>query len=222
MRPASRAALTLVLLLPTVPVVGISSLEGQIRLVPAVGLYTPLSDLGEVRDEAGVSLIEAGRRSSTLAYGGAMEWGGSRQIVALRLELLYGTSSDVPLRSVGCGDCELRSHLLAGTLGFVVRPFGALGPLHPYVLAGAGGKRYGFDWAELQDEGFRDYFRGQTRPAAQLGAGAHLRLGALEPRLELKALVSRFEAAASSSHAVGSDDRQLGLFLTFSLPLGGG
>jgi hypothetical protein len=199
----------------------VPQLEGQVRIIPSIGLYAPLSDLGEVRDETGATLVEAGRRSSTLALGGALEVGPARGFASLRGEVMYATASDVPLEIVGCPNCELRSTMLSGTALLVLRPILADSPMQPYFLAGAGVQRHNFDWRDVPGEGVRDYFEGQTRPSLQMGAGAQLSLGVIQPRLELNAQFSSVEAGTSRRELLGSEDRQTSLFLTLSVPLGG-
>jgi hypothetical protein len=195
--------------------------EGQLRFVPSVGAYAPLSDLGEVRDQEGVTFMEAGKRVSTLAFGGGVELGPIRGLANLRAEAAYATASDVPIRSMGCPDCGLRSTLLVGSASVVLRPFMDLMVAQPYLVLGAGVKRYDFDPREMTNSG-ADYFRDQTRPSIQVGSGVQFHMGALRPRLEISAHFSRFEPGREDPGVQGSDDRQTSLFLMLGLPMGGG
>jgi len=199
-----------------------SPAEGQVRFVPAVGAYAPLSDLGEVRDQGGVTFVEAGKRVSTLALGAGVEIGPIRGLANLRAEAAYATASNVPLRSMGCPECGLRSTLLVGSASLVLRPFMDLMVAQPYLVLGGGVKRYDFDLREMTDPGGGDYFRDQTRPSLQVGGGVQFHLGALRPRLEVSAHFSRFEPGRENPEVQGSNDRQTSLFLVFGLPMGGG
>lgn len=220
-KTGGRSPASFVLLLPIVLALAVSmpqDAQAQIRLVPALGLYAPLSELGEVR-EGGASTIQAGRRSSTLALGLGLELGSLDGTANLRAEIAYATSSDVPLDAVGCADCELRSTLLTGSVAAVIRPLPSLILLRPYLVAGVGLKRYDFERDDLNDEGFTNVFRNQTRPALQLGVGSDFRLGPISPRLELATYISRLDALDDNGQGEGSDDLQTDLFLMLSLPL---
>ncbi len=198
------------------------SLEAQVRFVPSMGAYAPLSEVGEIRDGEGASVLEAGRRASTLALGAGVEVGPLRGLANLRGEVTWATSADVPVRGIGCTDCELRSSVLATSAALVFRPFLDLMVVQPYLVLGAGAVRYDFDWRDMGNEGPGDYFRDQTRPTLQLGLGAQFHLGGLRPRLELNGHFSRYEPGASHPDLRGTDDRQSSLLLTLGIPLGGG
>jgi hypothetical protein len=206
----------------SITLVSVSPAEGQLRFVPSVGAYAPLSDLGEVRDQEGGTFMEAGKRVSTLAFGGGVELGPIRGLANLRAEAAYATASNVPIRSMECPECGLRSTLLVGSASLVLRPFMDLMVAQPYLVLGGGVKRYDFDPREMTGLGAGDYFRDQTRPSFHLGGGVQFHLGALRPRLELSAHFSRFEPGREDPGVQGSDDRQNSLFLMFGLPMGGG
>jgi len=196
--------------------------EGQLRFVPSVGAYAPLSDLGEIRDREGVTFMEAGKRVSTLAFGGGVELGPIRGLANLRAEAAYATASNVPIRSMGCPECGLRSTLLVGSASVVLRPFMDLMVVQPYLVLGGGVKRYDFDPREMTGPGGGDYFQDQTRPSVQVGGGVQFHLGALRPRLEMSAHFSRFEPGREDPGVEGSDGRQTSLFVMLGLPMGGG
>lgn len=188
----------------------------QVRVLPSVGVYTPLSDLSDIRDQDDASIFEAGRRSATLAFGLGLEFQG-----AFRLQASYASSEEVPVDGVGCDDCELRSSLLMATAAAVIRPFPGLGPIRPYLVVGGGVKRHDFDRDEFDDGNFSEVFRTQTNPTLQLGLGTAVNLGALQPEFELSAFISRFDGVEDGTTSFFSDDNlQTDLFLTVSVPIG--
>lgn len=196
-------------------------LEAQLRFVPFGGAYAPLSEVGAIRDAEGATFLEAGKRASTLALGAGVEVGPLRGLANLRGEVTWATSADVPVRGIGCAGCGLRSSVLVTSGALVLRPFMDLMVVQPYLVLGAGAVRYDFDWKDMRNEGPGDYFRDQTRPSFHLGLGSQFHLGALRPRLEVSAHVSRYEAGTGRPDLQGTDDRQTSLFLTLGIPLGG-
>ncbi len=216
-RPAFGALAALAALALLLP----ASAEAQFRVLPSVGLYAPLADLGEVRDSGGQVIVDAGRQNASLAFGLAVERGDPQGFASIRVGLGYGTSAEVPVDAVGCQDCELRATLLTATAAAVLRPIPRLGPVQPFLVAGAGIKRYGFDRDDLQTDGFLEGFRDQSRPALQLGTGVQFTLGGFRPIVELSAQLSRYEVEPSGARS-GTDDVQTDLFFTVALPFGGG
>lgn len=197
--------------------------DAQFSIKPSVGLYAPLSDMTELRNAEGETVIEAGRRSSTLAFGLGAELGGSDRPIGLRLQLGYATNSDVPVSGVGCENCELRSSLLTATAGLVFRPFPELLVLRPHFVVGGGLKRYDFDREDLEDEGWDEVLRDQTHPALHLAAGTSLNLGLIRPDIELGAVISKLDGVSDGFEGLSSsDDLQTDLFLMIAIPLLGG
>ncbi|MEX1257656.1 MAG: hypothetical protein WEG36_08565 [Gemmatimonadota bacterium] len=206
-----RVALSLVALLALPQ---IAAGQGGLRLLPQVGLYTPLTDLTEVTD-GGENLFEAGKKSSTVGLGLALELG------SLRAQVNYATASDVPISGVGCESCDARSTLLTATVGLVLHPLPRILFFRPNLLVGAGVKRYDFDPGQLTDDGdWSSVLEDQTRFAGQLGVGLEFDLLGLEPQLELSAYLSRFEPGEGPEGAEESD-LQTDLFLMLAIPLGG-
>ncbi|TVP55955.1 MAG: hypothetical protein EA351_09055 [Gemmatimonadales bacterium] len=224
MRWTRRLTLRCLWLLLIAVVSGMLSPSGgyaQVSLLPSVGVYSPLSDLLDVRDEEGMPLFEAGRKNSTLALGLAAELGSPAASWGARVQLGYATASEVPVEGVGCEDCELRSTLLTATAGVILRPFPELLILRPHLLLGGGVKRYGFDRDDLEAEGWDQVLRDQTQPTLHLAAGGALRLGIVTPRFEIGALISRIDGVGDESGLSSSDDLQTDLFLMVSIPLVG-
>jgi hypothetical protein len=188
--------------------------QGGLRILPQVGLYAPLTDLTAVTD-SGENLFEAGKKSSTVALGLAVEVG------SLRAQMAYATASDVPIGGVGCTNCDARSTLLTATVGVVVRPLPQILFVNPYFVLGAGFKRYDFDPGDLTENGgWSSVLKDQTQFAGQIGAGIELTLLGLAPRIELSAYLSRFEPG-EGPEGTEESDFQTDLFMMLAIPLGG-
>lgn len=196
--------------------------QTSIRLLPQVGAYAPLSDLGELR-ENGQTTLEAGRRASTLAWGLGLEVGPAQERTSLRLHLGYGTDGDIPVGGLDCESCSARSTLLTASAAAVLRPIPRLVLVQPYFLMGAGVKRYDFRVRDMDSDRWEELFRDQVRPMLQAGVGTELSLLGLRTQWELNAFMSRYRMGSSpqgaSSH--GDGDLQTDVFLTLSIPLGG-
>lgn len=198
-----------------------SPAEGQLRVIPQLGLYAPTSDLGELRDDAGGTLLELGRQSSTLALGLAVELGLETSGLGWRVGASYATASTVPVVGPDCPECAARATLLAAGGAAVIRPLPPMMVAHPYLLVGGGVVRYGFSDEDLREEGWRNVLRNQTRPQLHVGIGTSLSLGAFEPRIELSAHVADFEPGEGPEGTAHADDeRQTELFFTIGLPFG--
>lgn len=172
--------------------------SAQVRIVPQVGLWAPLSDLPSAEDA-----VTVGERESSLAFGLAAEMG------SLRVGVLHGTGSDVPVSGVGCTECPT-STVTTLTGAFLLRP-GILPMVNPYVLLGAGVRRMDFDREDLEEEQFDAIFSDQNDLAGHLGVGVDLSLPIMDLRVELSDVVSRL---------TGSDDEseiQHDLFLMLGL-----
>jgi hypothetical protein len=193
----------------------------QLRVLPQLGLYAPLGDLGEVRENAGPALLDLGRQSSSLAFGLAVEVGARDAGTGVRAGVVYATTSTLPVVGPECPACEARANALVGGAAVVFRPVPPLLVVQPYFLVGGGVVRYGFDDADLREEGWQGVLRNQIRPQLQLGIGAAVDVAAYRPRIELNAHIARFEPGDGPEPGATADgDRQTNLFLTVSLPLG--
>lgn len=160
--------------------------SAQVRIVPQVGLWAPLSDLPSAEDA-----VDVGGRESSLAFGLAAEMG------SLRLGVLHGTGSEVPVSGVGCTECPT-STLTALTGAFLLRP-GILPVVNPYVLLGAGVRRMDFDREDLEEEQFDAIFSDQNDLAGHVGVGVDLSLPIMNVRVELSDVVSRFTSPEDDS-----------------------
>jgi len=182
---------------------------GQVRLIPQGGLYASVADLGTVDSPDGA--LDVGKQETSFAYGLTVDFSGA-STVGFRVTGLYGSDSEVPVGGIGCegSACDVRSTLLALSATAVLRPFGANVPLRPYLLGGAGLKRYDFSFDS--DSPVKDAFDDDSHASAVLGLGFDWNLGILTGTLEL---------ADHISGAILEDgDRQHDFFLTLGLVLG--
>jgi hypothetical protein len=181
----------------------------QTRLIPQVGLYASVSDLGTVDTPSGAKKV--GEQESSLAYGLTLDW-GSHNYAGFRITGLYGTDSEVPVGGIGCSgsECDLRSTLLGVSASIVLRPIPPGSPFRPYILGGGGIKRYDFEFSE--DSQLKDAFGDESKAALVLGIGFDWDLGLLKGNLEL--------ADYLSGSVLEDGGRQHDFFLTVGLSLG--
>jgi hypothetical protein len=176
-----------------------------LQLRPWVGLYAPTSEIGSVQ------AVDFGKKESTLAYGLDVDFGGS--VLGFRLGAGYAGNSDIPGSGVGCTTaiCQTRATVLVATGAVVIRPL-PIPVVQPYLVGGAGGKWYNFDF---DDEGAGELLRDQAKFAAQLGAGVNVSAGAIG----LFAEVSDYISGIDFNNG-GNSNTQHDLILKIGLGLG--
>ena len=159
----------------------------QLRLIPHVGLYAPVTDLGTVNTAEGIR--DVGERESSLAYGVSLEL-GEGGFWAIRATGLYGSDAEVPVEGVGCNEetCSLRSTVLGLAGSLVLRPLPSTLLIRPYVLAGAGMKRYDFDFRFASP--LEDLLNQERQVTGLLGLGLEWDVGLLAGTVELSDYVS--------------------------------
>lgn len=195
---------------------GVARAQAQVRLVPQVGLYVPTTELGEIDSVEGA--VELAKMESTLGFGLGLEFLPG-QTWSFRLNALYGTRSEVPVRGVGCPDCgEARSTVAAVTGTAILRPLPNLIVVQPYLMGGAGVKRYDFDQDAAREEGLSAFVSDQNRLAGQLGAGVEVNAGFATLLFEVSDLVSGFRPGSGDGE--GSGKTQHDFFITIGLSLG--
>lgn len=211
-----RAPLAVALFLPLLLLAAGSPLAAQrAELIPQIGFFTGLSSLGTAEDEEGGRFV-LGERERGFAYGVAVEFGRATP-AGVRAAVLFGRGSDIPVVGPGCevGDCVLDNNVRALTGALVLRPLPSLVLLRPYLLVGAGWKRFGFDETELEELGLEAAIGDQTKGAWQIGAGVELGLGVTSVVLEVSDFVSGFTVEEDR----GDGKTQHDLFLTVGLRL---
>lgn len=215
MRVSYGPVLTLVASTLTLVILGLAApapvAAQSIRLIPQVGVYVPVSELGEVTGDGFDGAYSFGKKESTRAYGLGVEIGGGG-FVGLRGSAAYATSSEIPFSGFGCTTCQGRSSMMALTAGAVVRPFRLL-LVDTYFLGGIGVKRYDFSASNVDDlvSGSLD---NRYERAYQLGVGAELNLGFLSGLVEVADYISTGESLD------GTTDRQHDFVVSIGLGLG--
>lgn len=183
----------------------------SVRLIPQVGVYVPVTDLGEVTGDGFDGAYDFGKKESTRAYGLGVEIGGGG-FVGLRGTAAYATSSEIPFSGVGCSTCQGRSSMMALTGGVVLRPFRLL-LVDTYFLGGIGVKRYDFSASDV-DELVSGSLDNRYERAYQLGIGAELNLGFLSGLVEVADYISTGQLLD------GTTDRQHDFVVSVGLGLG--
>ncbi|MBI4545476.1 MAG: hypothetical protein HY703_09795 [Gemmatimonadetes bacterium] len=171
----------------------------NLQVVPKIGAYLPVSDLAELRDTVSAEM-EAG-----LAIGLALELNLPLSPINIRGNLEYATDSKVSAEGVRQGD-EAETTLLALVGDIVYRPLPRIIVVQPYVLAGAGVKRYDFDEEDLRQAGedLRNAFpEDATDFTLHLGAGLDVKLGPIALLVEVSDYISWFKRESSGA---GSGD----------------
>lgn len=214
-KAAGAAAVAAALLLPA-GLAAPAQAAAQMRLIGQVGLYVPLSDLGQV--QSGGDAVEIADREGTLGFGLALEL-GARQTWSFRVNGVYGTESGVPVSGVGCTDCKARSTVAALTGTAVFRPLPNLIVVQPYLQAGGGLKRYDFDDDDLRAEGFDAFLSDQNKLAGHLGVGAEVNAGLVRLLFEVSDFISGIDLGGDD--AVAEEETQHDFLITIGVSIGG-
>ncbi|HUG40554.1 MAG TPA: hypothetical protein VMM12_08720 [Longimicrobiales bacterium] len=177
----------------------------ELRLNPRIGLYVPVTDLGEFTSGTGTTTV---RMDNSLAIG----LGAELQLAALpfgiRANLDYATGSRVNLESGGVEQEGSEATLLAVVGDLVFRPLPKIVALQPYLFAGGGLKQYDF---ETETAGS---FESESDPTIHLGFGLDFGFGPLALNAELGDYISWFAFTDQESKM------QHDLFLTVGFAIG--
>ncbi|MGH7475154.1 MAG: hypothetical protein ACRELD_02600 [Longimicrobiales bacterium] len=184
-------ATTLLVVTATLVVCAADAAAQSIQIVPKIGAFKAVSDLGEISGSPR-------ELEGSLAVGLAAELGLGSLPFDLRANFDYATDTEVS--SEGIGDPGSASgNLLAVTGDLVFRVGSGEGLLAPYLLAGGGLKRYDINTDEIADPNFENIFdENQTKPTGHLGLGLGLGLGLISIVAELSDYISQFEAEGGS------------------------
>jgi hypothetical protein len=154
-----------------------------LKVNPRIGMYVPLTDLGEIAGEA-VAL------DHSLALGLGLELGIPFLPFNVRANLDY--ASDVAVTQEGIDEDAGRTTLLAVVADAVFRlPRFVL--VQPYLFAGGGLKQYDFDTADTSS------FRDSSDPTLHLGGGLDLGLGSFSLNAEIGNYISWYELQQGDS-----------------------
>jgi len=214
MRPRSLGAGAGALLLLAAPAwAQVPGLE--VELVPKVGFYAPAADLQAARDAAGEIVDE---RGGSLAVGLALDIGVPLAPVSFRVGADYVTSSEFTYAEEG-GDLEATGEqtMLALAGDIVLRPLPRLIVVQPYLLAGAGVKRYDFSFSEPDGETTIEeaFPESQTDFTIHAGVGLDLGIGPIALVAEVSDYLSWYEAEGAEESEMQND-----LFLMAGVRLG--
>ena len=176
----------------------------SIKVNPRVGLYVPLTDLGELTTTAGTVVAE---KSGSLALGLGVELGLGGSL-GLRANTDYVTGSEIQADGSVSEGTEAKMLVVAGDL--VYRPLPRLIVVQPYLFAGAGLRQY--DFSEDNTQALED----ASDPTIHLGGGVDLSLGSLGLNAEIGDYISWYEAQEGSD-AVTQHDMFVSIGLVFGL-----
>lgn len=159
-------------------------------VIPKIGAFVPLNDLGDFPLSGQTIEVSA---NSDLAIGLGLELELPLTPINLRGNVDYVPSTDISVSGVTVGDVE--ADILALVADAVFRPLPRLVVTQPYLLAGAGIKRYDFsgDDGTLQMSGSTSDF------TLHVGAGLDVGLGPIRILGEVSDYISWFELAGDSN-----------------------
>lgn len=178
----------------------------DLKLNPRVGLYVPLTDLGEASTTAGTIVTE---KSGSLALGLGAELGLAVLPVNIRANVDYVTGSEVNTEGVTADPTQTTMLVVSGDL--ILRPLPKIILVQPYVFAGGGLRQYNFDVENQTTTALED----ASDPTIHLGGGLDLTLGPLALNAEVGDYISWFEFQAGADAEMQHD-----MFVTVGIVLG--
>lgn len=171
----------------------------DLKITPKVGAFAPLSDLREAEESGdfGASL------EPSVAVGLAVDI-GLPGMIDLRVGFDYATSSEFDLENgPTVEDFDGDAKVLA-VAGDIVLRRSVLGVVSPYLLLGAGVKRYDFDAGDA--ELGTDFFDSEeTDFTGHVGLGIRAGLGPLALVVEVSDYISSFSAGESDDSSLQND-----------------
>lgn len=186
----------------------------DIRLNPRIGLYEPLSDLGEAPQAASDAATQL---SGSLALGLGLELDLAVLPVGLRLNLDYGTGSQVEYGDEGFETQSGYETTVLAVVGDVMfRPIPRLIIAQPYFFAGGGLKQYDFEPTADDPVGT---FQDTSDLTVHLGGGLDVGFGPLSLNAEIGDYISWWE---QQNLLGGNGDTQIqhDLFVTIGFAMG--
>ncbi len=214
-RTRSGRVATLFGLLAFLGAIGLSTpgVEAQTRLIPQIGMYSSVGDPSSIRGVSGA--YEIGRHDSSRALGLVAQFGG-RSGLGFRVGGLFVNDIGGPLQPSGCDACAAEADLISGYGALLIRPFGNLFFMAPYIVAGAGAQRFQTDGEGIWDQVAR---LGDDRSdwIGVLGVGSELDFGGAQILIELTDHLRR-----SKVRLPGQDRERIhDFFFTVGVALGG-
>lgn len=170
----------------------------DVQLVPKIGLYSPASDLTEAAEA-----FEGARedRGGSLAVGLGLDLALPFSPVDFRVGFDYVASSEITFEGFAPEESTIDQQMLALAADVVLRPLPRLVVVQPYLLAGAGVKRYDFEPADAA-AGLGAFDESVTDFALHGGVGLDIGFGPLAVVAEVSDYVSWFEIE-------GADDSEM-------------
>lgn len=175
-------------------------------LNPRIGLYSPLSELGESRDAAVNEL------TGSLALGLGAELRLAALPFGIRANLDYATGSEISRDGVTEEGSETTVLAVVGDVVF--RPLPKLVLVQPYLFAGGGLKQYDFEYRSFGDLPL-DSFEDESDPTVHVGAGLDVGVGPLALNAEVSDYISWWDVALSDETETQHD-----LFLSVGFAIG--
>ncbi len=183
------------------------------RLNPRIGLYEPLSNLGDAPDAVSTAASELG---GSLALGLGVEIGVAALPVGLRLNLDYATGSEVKYDNGFETESGYETTVLALAADLMFRPIPKLIIAQPYFFAGGGLKQYDFEPTSTDPVGT---FEDTSDFTAHLGGGLDVGFGPLSLNAEVGDYISWWES--QNPLDVDADSEiQHDLFVTIGFVIG--
>ena len=177
-----------------------------LELVPKIGFYTAAADLQAASTAAGEIVDD---RGGSLALGLAADFGVALIPVSFRVGFDYVSGSEFTYADTTGADVEASGEqtMLAIAGDVVLRPLPRLVVVQPYLLAGAGVKRYAFSFSEVGtgsdvEEAFPE---SQTDFTLHAGLGLDLGLGPIALVAEVSDYVSWYEAEGGEGTELQND-----------------
>lgn len=159
----------------------------DVHLAARVGYFTPLGIVGEDASDRETKLSEG------LGFGASIEFDIPASPINVRanVDATFGRSLEVEGLEVPGTDVDL----IAFTGDLVFRPIPRLVLAQPYILAGAGFKRYSAEGA----------FDDQTDFTGHLGIGADMNLAGISLLVEVSDYISSLEPVDGSDSRLQND-----------------
>ena len=186
--------------------------SAQVSVLPRVGFYSPASDLAAAQDALGEVVDD---RGGSLALGLALEMGVPLSSLGVRVGFDYVTGSEFTYEDEAAVEATAEQTMLVVTGDVVLRPIPRLLVVQPYLLAGAGLKRYDFSFDEDAGTDIDAAFpESETDFTVHAGLGFDLGLGPIAVIAELSDYISWYDT--------GDDETQMqnDLFLMAGVRLG--
>lgn len=184
----------------------------ELSVLPKVGFYSPASDLQAAQDALGEVAED---RGGSLALGLAFELGVPLTSLGVRVGFDYVTGSEFTYEDEAAVEATAEQTMLAITGDVVLRPLPRLIVVQPYLLAGAGVKRYDFSFESDAGTDIEAAFpESETDFTVHAGIGVDLGLGPIALIAELSDYISWYETGNDES------EMQNDLFLMAGVRLG--